>query len=793
MDATGDSLLRGELCEFSSHNWVENCEFTFASLSLTIKRNNEGQWYLRHTSKVEAIVDSAVVPAENFTALNRYDHFLQVRNGSFSCLFLFVPSKSLFIKLEGLSGAYVKAEKYTRIFTHNMKVSGIENLDFTINPSEFVGIYGESGIGKSVLINSILGTIQEGKVKGTLLIEDGYGERIPQDDIAYLPQIVDIPQYLSCIEILQAAMVDRSTNGLCNVLEIKEALIRCSLDESILYKKYRQISEGQKRRLNIAATLLKKHSKILIADEPTTGLDVYSEKQVMETLRSISRSGITVVVITHSVISAPIMDRVLVLKKVANNRGATICYDGPVCQERLDIISDTLGGINDSQEQEHRKAKNGYLFPVMFAQKQHDKGASVTRNFAGTCKLVLYQGAQWCKNILKVVFRDWKSIVVFGVLTIVCALAIQFGTNSNNGNNPENILLTLFSLAAPWLCAMFAAISVSELNRYFAWEHFSGLRSAAFLSGTVFAHAATAFCIALIFTIGLFVSPRNCEIVKRWICRGVSQDTANEVISDRLWFVKGVHNVPQTETVSAKTEESIQRRMEEREQEIKKVKEDRLEYISTCRDYASRPVEITDWYTPLKRGDAFGLDKAVAYSPILTLYDALKATPLDNGEVPAIRGNYPLTKGKARSLPQSVIYIFFVVLFLMWVISWIGSIIGITSAIILGNAKNAAVSIIVIFIFYILFSRIFISSYEAMSYLQPLAEISTNLSTIDFQDLGIIIPICCSFICLGRYASNLLAYAFTEASLSYDIMALCGMALFCLLLSFVVLTRKKNV
>ena len=487
------------------------------------------------------------------------------------------------------------------------------------------------------------------------------------------------------------------------------------------------------------------------------------------------------------------MDRVLVLKKSFFDHGAIICYDGSISKDQLDVISNALGGKNDKCEE--AIPNNDYFFPSSFIKEKHNEHVLTAKKWLNLLCIYLLQENQWFHNVRKTIFRDKKGIVGFGILSFVCALAIQFGTNSFNGNNPENVMLTLFSLAAPWLCAMYAAISVSELNRYFAWEHFSGLRSISFLFGVIFAHAIPAFCIAIIFTLGLFISPRNCEIVKRWVCRDISQNTSNEEISKRLWFVKDIDNVPQIDSSFNLTEESLRNIVEEREEEIDRIKEERLDYIESCRDYASAKVDISQWYTPLKRGDAGGLDKAIAYSPIMTLYDDLSANyyydpDLKQNISRAKRGNYPLAKNKARDIPKSALYVICIVLLIMWGISWIGGIIGITSAVILGNAKNAAVSIIVVFLFYILFSRIYISNTDSMFYLQPLDEISTYKSTIRFQDMGVIIPICCSFVCLGRYTSNLLAYAFTNASLYSDVMALCGMVLFCLLLSFVVLTRK---
>ena len=831
-----DYSLDCELKAFSVNNWEENKVFSFAILNTQIKRDQDGQWFISHDANTEIVLDSSIVPAGVFFPIDQHDHFLSIKKDDDSVLFLFIPTKSSLEKRDGFIGASIIAEKYTHTFKGRNGISGIEDLTFTINPSEFVGLYGESGIGKSVLINSILGTLPEGTVKGNLFIKNSCGDIVSKDDISYLPQTVDIPKQLLCIEILRAAMIDRSIDCNCKMQEIKDTLSRCSLDESILYKSYRQISEGQKRRLCIASTLLKKHSKLLIADEPTTGLDAYSEEQVMETLRSISRSGITVLVVTHSVISAPIMDRVIVLRKIASNCGATICLNGHVGKNQLDIISMALRGNKDIPS-----SLNEYHFPIKnFPAQKNDPPISVKNCFV-TSKLIIFQSAQWIQNIVKTIYRDRKGILGFGILSLVCALTIQFGTNSYSENNAENIMLTLFTLAAPWLCAMFAAISVSELNRYFAWEHFSGLKSPAYLIGTVFAHSIPAFAIALIFTFGFFFSPRNSEIVNYWITRDISEDTTEDLILRRLWFVKDINNLPELVITEDMPEGYKTILRNGRNEEIEEVKKDRkkyvarfLRYITTAKNikqindnidnpekvreildktfvvnseqlkYIRKTIDKTQWFNnkdlPIvqevqKELDMLGITVSSQwYSPILTFYSDLKADyknypKLGIKEIVPKRGNYPIARGKARDLPQSEIYIFCVVLFRMWCISWIGSIIGISSAVVLESAKNAAISIIVLFIFYILFSRIFISDLEAAFYLQPLAEISTNFSTID--NLGLIIPVCCSFVSLGRYSSNYLAYAFTDASLVYDKLALCLIAFSCILLSLVFLTKKR--
>ena len=236
------SKLQDEIEKFTSHDWTKSSEFQFPSIALFLKKDNENHWSIRHSPSVELIVDSKTISGNEYIPLTIDDHFLQVKNSDFASLFVFSPKSISFSKIEDLNGAHIRAERFSRLFVSKKRVFGVESLDFEILPSEFVGVYGESGIGKSVLINSILGTIKRGKVRGTLSITNGFGTKLNHDEIAFLPQTVDIPPYLSCKEILQAAMVDRSLEGRCSMNEISAVLKRCSLDESVLHKIYKHIS-----------------------------------------------------------------------------------------------------------------------------------------------------------------------------------------------------------------------------------------------------------------------------------------------------------------------------------------------------------------------------------------------------------------------------------------------------------------------------------------------------------------------------------------------------------------------
>ena len=83
------------------------------------------------------------------------------------------------------------------------------------------------------------------------------------------------------------------------------------------------LSGGQRKRVSVALELLTKPS-LLFLDEPTSGLDPGMDRSVMHMLRGLADDGRTVIVVTHSVLSLDVCDRLLVLAP-----GGTIAYFGP--------------------------------------------------------------------------------------------------------------------------------------------------------------------------------------------------------------------------------------------------------------------------------------------------------------------------------------------------------------------------------------------------------------------------------------------------------------------------------
>ena len=178
-------------------------------------------------------------------------------------------------------------------------LTAVDHISFTVEQGTMLGFLGINGAGKSTAINML----------STLLRPDGgsatvCGHQIGQEDeqirrkigIVYQQNVLDdllsVRENLLCRGILHganrrqaAAQLDR----LCQILKL----------EDILKKQYKTLSGGQKRRCEIAAALM--HTpQVLFLDEPTTGLDPATRKDVWEIIETLRRDEqMTVFLTTH--------------------------------------------------------------------------------------------------------------------------------------------------------------------------------------------------------------------------------------------------------------------------------------------------------------------------------------------------------------------------------------------------------------------------------------------------------------------------------------------------------------
>jgi microcin C transport system ATP-binding protein len=208
----------------------------------------------------------------------------------------------------------------------------VNNLSFTVNKGEIFAIVGESGSGKSLTALSILNLLKANGIFNTSgqiefsennlldLSEDkmrkirgGKISMIFQDPMTSLNPLHTIGKQLSeALTLHQKLHKDKVKD------KIKKLLKQVELEhfKSRLDAYPHELSGGQRQRIMIAMALAN-HPQILIADEPTTALDVTVQHQILKLIRKLrDEVGLTVILISHDLtIVKNIADKVLVLKK----------------------------------------------------------------------------------------------------------------------------------------------------------------------------------------------------------------------------------------------------------------------------------------------------------------------------------------------------------------------------------------------------------------------------------------------------------------------------------------------
>ncbi|MFF5713708.1 FHA domain-containing protein [Streptomyces sp. NPDC012756] len=202
----------------------------------------------------------------------------------------------------------------------------LDEVSFPVGQKCLLAVVGPSGAGKSTLLGALTG--QRPADRGTVL----YDGRDLYKDYAELRQRIGlVPQD----DILHLQLTVRRALGYAAELRFPEDTVaaerRARVDEVIrelgLVERAEQpihsLSGGQRKRVSVALELLTKPS-LLFLDEPTSGLDPGMDRSVMHMLRGLADDGRTVVVVTHSVLSLDVCDRLLVLAP-----GGRVAYYGP--------------------------------------------------------------------------------------------------------------------------------------------------------------------------------------------------------------------------------------------------------------------------------------------------------------------------------------------------------------------------------------------------------------------------------------------------------------------------------
>ena len=200
----------------------------------------------------------------------------------------------------------IRVENLSYIYNQDMPdaTKALDDVSFAVEEGDFVGIIGSTGSGKSTLISHFNGLNRP--TSGRVLVDgrDLWEQGADLRSFRFLVGLVmQYPEYQLFEETVEKDIAFGPQNLKLDEKEIRhrvtEAMLLVGLDDSLRKASPFNLSGGQKRRVAIAGVLAMNPS-ILVLDEPAAGLDPAGRRSMLELIRGIHQSGVTVVMVSHS-------------------------------------------------------------------------------------------------------------------------------------------------------------------------------------------------------------------------------------------------------------------------------------------------------------------------------------------------------------------------------------------------------------------------------------------------------------------------------------------------------------
>jgi peptide/nickel transport system ATP-binding protein len=217
----------------------------------------------------------------------------------------------------------------THFFTREGVVKAVDDVSFEVAPGEVLGLVGESGSGKSITGYSIMGLVDPpGRVvAGSITLDGVHLTALPREQMRELrgnrlamifqdPMMSLNPVLRIDTQMVEAILAHGRVSRAVALGRAEEALARVGIaSPAARLRAYpHQLSGGMRQRVAVAIALLNKPD-LIIADEPTTALDVTIQGQILYELQKLTRgSGVALIWITHDLsVIAGLADRVCVM------------------------------------------------------------------------------------------------------------------------------------------------------------------------------------------------------------------------------------------------------------------------------------------------------------------------------------------------------------------------------------------------------------------------------------------------------------------------------------------------
>ena len=212
----------------------------------------------------------------------------------------------------------LKLEDIAKVYrTTEVETLALGGVSLQIDPGEFVAVMGPSGCGKSTLLN-VLGLLDSPSSGAYWFFgEDvaGYPEarltKLRREHIGFVFQSFNLIDDLSVAENVEVALLYRGVAAGERRRRVAQALERVGIGHRARHRP-QQLSGGQQQRVAVARALVS-NPRLILADEPTGNLDTANGEEVMALLTEAAAAGVTVVMVTHSLVHAAVAQRTIKL------------------------------------------------------------------------------------------------------------------------------------------------------------------------------------------------------------------------------------------------------------------------------------------------------------------------------------------------------------------------------------------------------------------------------------------------------------------------------------------------
>ncbi|MEW8993345.1 ABC transporter ATP-binding protein [Clostridium sp.] len=195
----------------------------------------------------------------------------------------------------------------------------INNISFSVEEGEFIGIMGASGSGKTTLLNCIstIDKVTSGHIhiegKDVTSINSKGLAKFRRENLGFIFQDFNLLDTLTAYENIALALTIGKVNHKEINISVEEVAKSLNIEE-VLNKYPYQMSGGQKQRVASARAIITKPSLVL-ADEPTGALDSKSAKMLLESLEDLNcKLRATIMMVTHDAFTASYANRILFIK-----------------------------------------------------------------------------------------------------------------------------------------------------------------------------------------------------------------------------------------------------------------------------------------------------------------------------------------------------------------------------------------------------------------------------------------------------------------------------------------------